>query len=653
MATTGSLRAGLLACALLVALVASLLAAPPSSAQVRAQQPVPVDDPHDACPDDTNPASPFADRARIPAVHRLNVDCAYNNDITEGFGDLTFRPRDRVRRDQFASFLVRTLRAGDVDLPEPTDQGFTDIEGNVHEDNINILAETGIAAGRTATRYDPRGMLFRDQTATFVLRAAAYVEDVSLESLQRPTGPFTDVPSGNVHLANINGARHFRLTIGRTGTTYQPSSPTRRDQMASFLIRLLASLRDDGGLIPVEDRVTDVDFEADVAANPVATTHTATVRVRDFAGDPVVGAPVRFEVFRHDNPVVEPPQFTYLESLEQVVETGQDGRASFTYTGPSQPADDRIAACVPRSDSDVPDTGPFCGVIVEDEETGGQTVVPTDEVPADVAQKKWGFPAEALHAEAIGVLGHLLGETILEVPHSEITLPGDPPQRGAEDTDGIEIGEIGGILYLGVTTTRAAGDLDFGIARAEARTVDLELLGVLNGAPLVGADVIHTINTTTCAGPYEDLADASDSEFLGLTIGGEEIPVEVPPNTGVEIPGLLEVIINEVVPTSDGTEFGYVVRGLRITVLPPLDLGDPLGEVVVGETTTSADCVDDVAGQSLPADSSQAAQDGEHVTWTQMDVDPRPWIDEIERATGEPYLTDEERAELDARYGPR
>lgn len=648
--------AGLIATALLMAVAAALLAVPPAAAQEAEEGPVPVEDPHDACPDDVNPPAPFTDRDGIPSVHRLNVDCAFNNDIAEGFTDQTYRPRDRVRRDQFASFLVRTLRAGGVDLPQPTDQGFTDISGNPHEDNINILAETGIAAGRTATRFDPRDLLLRDQTATFVLRAAAYVEDVALESLQRSTSPFTDVPEGNVHAANINGARHFRLTIGQTATTYQPSSPTRRDQMASFLIRLLASLRETGGLIPPEDRVTDVEFDARVAVNPVGTSHTATATATDQLGDPVENAPVRFEVFRHDNPVVEPPAFTYREELEEVVLTDEDGRASITYDGPNHAADDRIAVCVPRSDTEVPETGPFCGVVVDAEDGEGETVVPTDEVPADVAQKKWGFPADALHAEAIGLRGHLLGETLLEQPSSSITLPGPAGERSAVDTDGLEIGEIGGLLYLGVTTTRAAGDLDFGIARAEARTVDLELLGVLNGAPLVGADVVETVNTITCAGPYGDPGDASDSTFVGLVVGGEEFPVQVPPNTGVEIPMVADVVINEVIAHEDGEEFGYTVRGLRITLLPPLGIGDPLGEVIVGETTTTADCVDlDAArAQAVPKAGSRAAAEDEHITWTSRDdVDPRPWIDELERETGQQMITDEQRAELDERFGSR
>lgn len=75
-----------------------------------------------ACPDDNSPA-PFTDRADIPLVHRANVDCAANTGITDGFADSTYRPTHRVRRDQMAAFVARTLDllvdTGHGSLPPP------------------------------------------------------------------------------------------------------------------------------------------------------------------------------------------------------------------------------------------------------------------------------------------------------------------------------------------------------------------------------------------------------------------------------------------------------------------------------------------------------------------------------------------------------
>ena len=150
-------------------------------------------DPADPCLGDPPPA-PFSDRAAIPEVHRLNVDCAASNDITRGQSGGQFNPGGLVSRAQMASFIVRTLEAGGYDLPAPSDQGFTDIGGSTHEDNINILAELGITLGVTATRYVPDAPVRRDQMASFLVRAAEYAyEGDELGGSTALPFPFTDV----------------------------------------------------------------------------------------------------------------------------------------------------------------------------------------------------------------------------------------------------------------------------------------------------------------------------------------------------------------------------------------------------------------------------------------------------------------------------
>jgi hypothetical protein len=307
-------------------------------------QPVQVEDPIDACPDDVNPPAPFVDRADIPDVHVLNVDCAFNNDITRGYDDATFRPRLDVQRDQFASFLVRTMEAADVDLPEPQDQGFEDIDGNVHADNIDILAQTGITQGITDTRFGPELRLRRDQVASFVLRAAAFIEDVPLENLQRDDGPFEDVTQDNVHRTNINGGNALNLVLGRTDTELFPDSATKRDQMASFLIRLLAALTSEEGVVPPELRATQLELTPQTATNPAGTEHTVTAEVTDTDGGALENVDVRLEVYRDDASTDE-DTFTGPEHTDEG-ETTADGRLSFTYTGPEFDADDQLVACV-------------------------------------------------------------------------------------------------------------------------------------------------------------------------------------------------------------------------------------------------------------------------------------------------------------------
>jgi hypothetical protein len=198
-------------------------------------------DPADPCPPGVafGPAS-FSDRDRIPPVHVLNVDCGAELDVVQGREDGQFQPYAMTRRDQMASFIVRGLEAAGYDLPAPRDQGFDDIGGSTHEDNINILAEIGVTEGRTATRYAPRSFVTRDQMASFVLRAAefAYGDEGGLVGTGAVT--FPDVPSANVHAQNISAASELLgLVEGKRDGRYDPRSPTRRDQMATFVIRLI------------------------------------------------------------------------------------------------------------------------------------------------------------------------------------------------------------------------------------------------------------------------------------------------------------------------------------------------------------------------------------------------------------------------------
>jgi extracellular elastinolytic metalloproteinase len=200
-------------------------------------------DPDAACLDDP-PAAPAVDRNEIPGVHLANVDCAYHEGVAQGRtenGQNFYRPAWPTRRDQMASFVARTMEAAGYDLPPPTDQGFNDIDGNVHADRINQLAAVGVVQGTTPDTYNPQADIRRDQMAAFVARAA---REVTGEAV----APGDDAPrfadSGeSVHRDDIEGAAAANLVQGRTPDTFDIAAPTRRDQMASFLMRLLAYSR--------------------------------------------------------------------------------------------------------------------------------------------------------------------------------------------------------------------------------------------------------------------------------------------------------------------------------------------------------------------------------------------------------------------------
>lgn len=198
-----------------------------------------------ACPDELEPA-PFRDRPAIPAAHRANVDCAHQQGIVHGFGDGSFQPRSPVPRDAMASFVARTLDASDVRLP-PAEEGdwFVDVsDDNAHHEAISRLAAVGIVRGGTGDlppkHYGPARTVPRDQMATYLLRAVEYVEfgEVTGE-LTSTEQRFADVGEGNVHSGAVNGLVAQGLVRGVDDTRYQPGVMASRDQMATFVIRLL------------------------------------------------------------------------------------------------------------------------------------------------------------------------------------------------------------------------------------------------------------------------------------------------------------------------------------------------------------------------------------------------------------------------------
>lgn len=193
------------------------------------------------CSSSDIPDAPFSDRSEIPDVHQANVDCAAWHTIVSGFEDGTYRPSNRVRRDQMASFVVRALEAADVVLPEASEEEFQDVAPeSPHRESIHRLAEAGIAAGGpqglAEDEYGPGLLVRRDQMASFLVRAA---ELASKQKLASSAQAFDDVAEGNVHFRNVNGAAESEIAFGASPSFYRPALGVRRDQMASFVVRLV------------------------------------------------------------------------------------------------------------------------------------------------------------------------------------------------------------------------------------------------------------------------------------------------------------------------------------------------------------------------------------------------------------------------------
>lgn len=78
--------------------------------------------------------------------------------------------------------------------------------------------------------------------ATFLARA---FEQATGHQLPAPDNHFVDDDS-SIHEININKAAEAGFTTGTSATTFSPSASVRRDQMASFVARMLNKLVADG-----------------------------------------------------------------------------------------------------------------------------------------------------------------------------------------------------------------------------------------------------------------------------------------------------------------------------------------------------------------------------------------------------------------------
>ncbi|MGH2386473.1 MAG: S-layer homology domain-containing protein, partial [Candidatus Limnocylindria bacterium] len=134
------------------------------------------------CPDSSvlrDQMASFLDRALSPPststdffddddgnIHEGAINRLAAAGITGGCGTREYCPKDPVKRDQMASFLVRAF-----DLPFSAVDRFFDDEGNLHENQINTLAASGITGGCAPSQYCPNNLVTRGQMAAFLHRA--------------------------------------------------------------------------------------------------------------------------------------------------------------------------------------------------------------------------------------------------------------------------------------------------------------------------------------------------------------------------------------------------------------------------------------------------------------------------------------------------
>ena len=113
------------------------------------------------------------------------------------------------------------------------------------------------------------------------------------------------------------------------------------------------------------------------------------------------------------------------------------------------------------------------------------------------------------------------------------TFPAHDDNRAA----GVNVGS--GLVKIGAVTTWAdAVPVAHGTRTITgARTADLSLLG-----GLIKADAVETVTTATKT--PDGVSSSSSTKFIGLTIAGQEYPVNLPKDFNITIPGIAAIVAN-------------------------------------------------------------------------------------------------------------
>jgi hypothetical protein len=165
------------------------------------------------------------------------IERLYNAGITGGCGTnpLRYCPATSVTRDQMAVFLLRGIHGSAYMPPPATGNVFGDVPASYWAAAwIEQLAAEGITGGCGGGNYCPGTTVSRDQMAVFLLRAkygGGYAPPAASGAV------FSDVPASYWAAAWIERLAAEGITGGCGVSTYCPTSPVNRDQMAVFLVR--------------------------------------------------------------------------------------------------------------------------------------------------------------------------------------------------------------------------------------------------------------------------------------------------------------------------------------------------------------------------------------------------------------------------------
>jgi hypothetical protein len=196
----------------------------------------------------------------------------------------------------------------------------------------------------------------------------------------------------------------------------------------------------------------------------------------------------------------------------------------------------------------------------------------TSAVPAVAAGPQFAFSAYAGGTQISAV-----GTAITSSVTAQSALYGMQPGQDTNKVASVKAAPLANVGAVSSDVTSVAQDDGFKVT-SHVRAADVSLLN--------GAIKVQAIDTTSTASASHGGPVAGDTttQLLGLTIAGKQYPVSVPRNTGVTIPGVASVMINQSQTAIEGNTVVTMGGGLVVTLLSAQG-GAAAGAVIIVNPT--------------------------------------------------------------------
>lgn len=188
----------------------------------------------------TCPSARFTDVPAPSNWAHAGIDYAVSNKLFAGMSDTTFEPNRPMTRAMLVAVLWRYAGA-----PEEGSNTFTDVrEGQWYTQAIAWAAENGIVAGVGNDRFDPNGMVTREQLAAILYRYAQKQGIDTGKGTDLSTFPDSGKCSGYARNAVSWAVAEGIISGVASGNTVylQPQGNATRAQVAAILMRYIENI---------------------------------------------------------------------------------------------------------------------------------------------------------------------------------------------------------------------------------------------------------------------------------------------------------------------------------------------------------------------------------------------------------------------------